>query len=139
MNRLWVRLSFAFSAVIVLAGIASFTILFVASWVIPQPQMTIDELFFYYEEGMGTYVEHKIVEGQNDEQIITDVQDLHDDLLFQIIRDKRLDGFAKGVDAQDRSLGRILSDFVDELLVVDGEGLVSFQILQQGLVSGRAI
>ena len=35
MNRLWVRLSLAFSAVIVMAGIASFTILFVTSWVIP--------------------------------------------------------------------------------------------------------
>ena len=119
MNRLWVRLSLAFSAVIVMAGIASFTVLFVTSWVIPQPQMMIDELALHYEDSVGTYVEHSIIEGQSNEQIIAEVQDLHDEILSQIILEKRIDGFAKGVDVQDRSLERILSDFVYELVTPD--------------------
>ncbi len=135
MNRLWVRLSLAFSAVIVLAGIASFTILFVASWVIPEPRITIDELILQYEDQVGPYIEQKIIEGQHDEQIIAEVQRVHDEILTQLVLEKRADGFAKGVDVEERSVERILSDFIGELLTPDSLQWVILSTLI-GMIAG---
>lgn len=119
MNRLWVRLSFAFSGVIVLAGVLSFTILFVTSWVLPDESLTIDEVIFHYEDEVVVWLEQAIIAGRDDEAIIGELQRANGEMLTDLVSALRAEGFAAGVDIEDRSLARILGDFIDELFTED--------------------
>ncbi len=119
MNRLWVRLSFAFSGVIVLVGVLSFTILFVTSWVFPNEPLTINDVMFHYEDGVKPWLEQAIIAGREDEAIINELQTESNEILTDLVSTLRADGFAAGVDVEDQSLARILSDFIDELFTED--------------------
>jgi hypothetical protein len=92
--------------VIVLAGFLSFTILFVASWMLPEPPLTVEEVIFHYEDEARLYIEEAIIAGQDEQQLIDDLQGASAEMLTGLAREVRADGFAPGVDVSDRSFGR---------------------------------
>ncbi|MCG8348662.1 MAG: ATP-binding protein [Chloroflexales bacterium] len=117
MNRFWVRLSGAFVGVSLLTAIFIFSLYFVLSWALVQPTDNPQEYRRKYEDVTAPYVESLIVAGKSDAEIVALLD--NGGQLQRLLRDKRSDGFAQGVDIEDRSFGRIAADYISELINLD--------------------
>lgn len=131
MKRLWIQLSVAIALVVLLASSLSFVIVFALSWLIPDPLPSIEHIQGHYIHDALPFIEQEIIEGKSDEEIIQQLQVSSELELRNVLKEARAYGYAKGVDATDRSFGRIFSDFVREFF---GDGFV--EVLFYAAITG---
>ncbi|MEM7030863.1 MAG: HAMP domain-containing protein [Chloroflexota bacterium] len=112
MNSFAGRLIRAFFAVIVGTLVVVFTLSFAFSW-LSEPSYEPTRHRFKFRDATAPFVERYIVEGKRDEEIVAllDVEAQ----LQSLLEEKRANGFAMGVDLNDRSVGRMAEDFISEL------------------------
>lgn len=113
MNKLWVRMSLTFSVATIFAVVFIFSLFFILSWT-GEPESDVGEYQQIYRSHTAPFVESYIIAGKDDAEIMalldTDTQ------LQTLLERKREDGFASGVDIEDRSFGRIAGDYLRELI-----------------------
>ena len=111
MNKLWIRLSFAFFGVIALTVITIFSIIFAASW-LGEEDFSAESFDHEYQHLTDQYVFQYIIEGKSDEEIVSI---LGGDARVQSIVDNiRGEGYGPG-SVEDLSFGRIAADYFVEL------------------------
>ena len=115
MNKLWIRLSFAFFGVIALTVVSIFSFIFALSW-IGEDNFSPEEYTREYDHLTDQYVIAYIVEGKSDEEIISLLGG--DARLQTLIDDLRAYGFEEGM-TEDLSFGRIVGDYFYELVSPD--------------------
>lgn len=112
MNKLWIRLSAAFFGIMTVTVITIFSLFFALSWLDNEP-FTHNTFAQEYNDLAAPFVESFIIQGKRDEEIVDILTD--ETQIVGLLQDKRADGFASGVDIEDRSVGRILGDYLFEL------------------------
>ena len=115
MNQLWVRLTSAFFVVIAGVFVVVFSLYFVLGWA--EESFAPEAYAPQFQEMSEPFVEHYIMEGKDDEEIIalldTDAQ------VALLVAEKRSAGFADGVNPEGGGFGRILTDYARELFISD--------------------
>ncbi|MEM7343170.1 MAG: ATP-binding protein [Chloroflexota bacterium] len=112
MNKLWIRLSFAFFGIMTATVVIIFSTFFALSWLAPAP-FTPEEFVYDYADFAEPFIETLIIQGQSDQEIIKVLAD--EARVRTIVQEKRTAGFAPDVDIENRSFGRIFSDYLVEL------------------------
>ena len=112
MNKLWVQLSLASFGMVAITIIGSFTVFFALSWLIDTPY-TQEEYVEEFENITMPLATEYIVQGKSDAEILALLD--QNERLKQELEILRQEGYASGVDIDDRSLGRISSDYLFEL------------------------
>ena len=115
MNRLWIRLSFAFFGVIASTVVVIFSILFALSWLTPEP--TPEEFYNIFIDEVEPYVVTFIIDGKSDDEIHALIGG-SDAQLQTLIEELRAQGWQPGM-VEDLSFGRIAGDYLYELFSPD--------------------
>jgi len=130
MNKLWIWLNLVFCGLFTFTAILIFTLTFAWSWLGSEPP-TIDDFHHEYIHAVTPFVEMQMIVGKNDAEIIDLVTCNQNILLEEIVDIARYDGYAPGVDVTDRTIGRILFDYINELFSVN-----IFRIILLGTLLG---
>jgi len=121
MNRLWIRLSFAFSLVIVLTEIAAFIGYSAYDWFLPLP--SIKESTYSLQTFLPHMLADAIVKGREDEL----AQELHqhvDQMVADALVDLRAQGYVEGQLPPLPTFGQLMRGYI-ELYVAEGAIYVS--------------
>lgn len=103
----------AFFAVIAGTIVAVFTLYFALSW-IGEPSFSPTDYALEFRDLTAPFVERYIVEGRSDAEIVALLDG--NARVLSLVEESRAEGFAEGVDLNERSFGRITRDYLVELL-----------------------